>query len=445
MPRLIIGHVDDHSARIWIRGTADHPVGALRVLKAGGRTVFDGSLQLEQRHFYTGVLEVDGLEPGTEYTCEVDFGPDEEAPPEAWTSFPDTSGRFHTFPAPGEEAPLSFLFGSCNLHSLGLFQPPGPAFERLGELAREKECDLMIHCGDQIYADLPFRDRAPDLEHYRDKYLDAWDDCKPARRLLTQLPHYMILDDHEIQNNFRNDMELEKGSVELLKAVSLKAYRAFQHIHNPQTYGSAPLYYAFSFGAVQIFVLDLRTERYAEDPGKQMIDAQQMERFKAWLTRHKDAPKLVVTSVPFVGEVRNTDDKWCSEAYRPQKHEILEHLLEERIERLCFLTGDMHNSYHAELELTEGETTLTLHELMSSPINQLGKNSPGRYHMGNTHDLDGGGSYRATFPTTDGGEPEFYHGHSNAMHVRLGGDTVSWAVYRTKRHREAEITGTFTL
>lgn len=443
MPRLLIGHVTDTTAKIWVRGSERNPVAFVEVVDSQNQPVAEKKKRLEERHFFTGVLDFGGLTPRRVYYCRVTFGRGYNTPADSRESPPDNSGRFRTFPAADSSATLNFIFGSCNLHTLGLINPADPAYRRLAQKAEDESADFMLHCGDQIYYDRPQFNREPSIEAYRGSYLDAWDDSREARKFLTALPHYMILDDHEIRDNFRNDLLLGQGTIDNLKDTAIKVYREFQHLHNPDSYGSECLYYDFSFAGVHFFVLDTRTERW-RDGQSQMIGEQQLERLLAWLDAHRDGVKFVVTSVPFASEIINTDDKWCSFAYRPQREQILEHICEQGIGGLVFLTGDMHNSYHAVMTLRgAGAAPLVIHELMSSPINQLGKQSRSRYRTGEEFELANGWTYSTTFPSA-GGREEFFTGHSNAMHVRVSGRTVDYAVFRTKKTR-IELAGSFTV
>lgn len=442
MPRLIIGHLTGETARVWVRGSADNPVAFVDLLDSSRKVVDSKSARLEERHFYTGVVDFEGLTPRRVYYVRLAFGRGFNTPADAREVPDDSTGRLRTFPAAGAAGKLDFLFGSCNLHTLGPINPPGPAYKRLAAKADAVGADFVLHCGDQIYYDRPRFNRAPDVDDYRRCYLDAWDDNKEARRLLTQLPHYMILDDHEIRDDFHNDMEVKNGSIDTLKDFSLKVYREFQHIHNPQTYGNECLYYDFAFGDLRFFVLDTRTERWRHG-ASQMIGHQQLDRLLAWLSTHRDAVKFVVTSVPFVTEITNTDDKWSSPPYRPQRDRILEHIADEKIPGVVFLTGDMHNSHHAEMTLQRGPDTLVLHELMSSPISQLGKQSRSRYLTDQAFSLSNGWAYSTRFAMSRG-EEEFFTGHSNAVHVSVAGREVGYTVFRTKKSRD-EMTGQFVV
>lgn len=437
MARLIIGHTTDKSVRIWIRGDSRHPAAFLKV--EGGGAVQTDQKVTEAFFGYTSVFDIEGLTPETEYRCSVEFGRSLDDNPVMRVDFGHCNGQFRTFsPASGKRA--KFLLGSCNLHSLGFVQSPDPVFTSLLQVAEEDAVDFMIHCGDQIYYDIPAFGKEPDVGEYRDKYLDAWGDSRPTRKLLTQLPHYMILDDHELVNNFSNDMgsSLVGHGARHIKDIGVRVYREFQHIHNPHTYGSQPLYYSFSVGSIQFFVLDTRTERYTGNGSEkpQIIDDIQMDTFLDWLKSHKDATKFVVSSVPFVAHVENdTDGKWSNPIFREDRERVLNHIFAHDINKVCFLTGDMHNSYHAEMTLKKGSQTIRIDELMSSPLNQIQKTSRGRYKAEvNKESKKGQFNYSSRIT-------QFYNDHSNAMLVTVDGDQVDYEIFRTRKLRRNQMSG----
>ncbi len=378
------------------------------------------------------------LAANRKYICSVSFGRTANTPEDDRVSFSKNTGIFTTAPANGHiNTSLSFLLGSCNLHSLGFISSPDKKYKTISGLIDSKSPSFMLHCGDQIYSDIPFK--SDSIKDYRDKYLDAWEDSDPTREVLTKLPHYMILDDHEIVNNFSNDPDENKYR----KSVALKAYREFVHIRNPQSYGTAPLYYTFNWGNVHFFVLDVRTERYMDEPDNQIIGDEQMEVLKEWLIKYSTDQKFIVSSVPFVGQVRGSKDKWCSNPYKHQREEIIDFIAKENIDRIVFLTGDMHNSYHPEMEIKKSNgKKIVIHELMSSPINQLSKSSTSSYKMNYSSKTAEGTGYTSTI-----GQDSFYNKHSNIMAISLINDQnvsqITFEIFRTSKKKPPEITGTF--
>ncbi len=59
MLNLIIGSVTPTKARIWVRGKGETPVAFLKCSSADGSTSLNKLFELEERHGYTGVIEVD--------------------------------------------------------------------------------------------------------------------------------------------------------------------------------------------------------------------------------------------------------------------------------------------------------------------------------------------------------------------------------------------------
>lgn len=426
MARLIVGHVTAQSVMIWVRGDKKHPVAFVKV-EPGNQNKM---LVLEERHGYTGALEFTDLEPDATYTCEVEFAAEPGAKMARRVDYGHCRGKFKTAPADDSTAPFQFLLGSCNLHSLGIVASPDRAYEELLDRADANDARFMIHCGDQIYYDIPNFMKGPDIDEYREKYLDAWGDSRPTRKFLTQLPHYMIMDDHEITNDFANDMKSPNGrsTPDLYRSMSMKVYREFVHIRQPNIYGAQALYYKFSFGAARFFVMDCRTERFGFTAGsKRIIGDAQLAALKKWLVEHKDAQKFVVSSVPFVMEVLNDEDKWGAPAFLAQRNEVIDHIVEKDIGRLTFLTGDMHSSYHAKMTINGDKV---INELMSSPINQLQKSSLDRYRQRVPQVTGAGNGYTSRIV-------KFFSEHSNAMlvDVDLDEDEISYKIFRTKKSR----------
>ena len=114
-----------------------------------------------------------------------------------------------------------------------------------------------------------------------------------------------------------------------------------------------------------------------------------MKRLLVWLkdTHHKNHVKFIVSSVPFVAEVRsstdeeqrNTDmrqhersmDKWSGKSFKQQREEIIKFIHREKIQKVVFLVGDMHCCYHATMRIGPAHDQITVHELAGGPLYQL--------------------------------------------------------------------------
>ncbi len=258
----------------------------------------------------------------------------------------------------------------------------------------------------------------------------------------------MILDDHELTNNYHADMEPKYGTLAEVTERGLKAYREYQHKRNPRTFGKRVLHYTFDYGRIFFFALDVRTERHPKSSPKRMIGETQMTRFLAWLEAHKNDVKFAVTPVPFVaefGQAPRRKDKWAGPAFKEQRRQILDHLISKGIRKLVFLTGDMHNSYHAEMLLSRGNYSLVLHELMSSPLNQERTSPRTRYETGRPIQIPGGLNCVTTIPKP-GGKEQFLTDQSNVMRIRVEGSRVQFAIHPlTVEGTAPAVKGSFSL
>lgn len=442
MPRLILGHTTERSVKIWVRGDERWPVAFVDVLDSADRKTSPTKvLELNSEEFWTDVSTWEGLSPNRPYRVKVSFGKSSTAIEHERIRDAYTEGRFRTFPTESSAAAFTFLLGSCNLHSLGVIKNPDKPWARVSEVSSANDSRFMIHCGDQIYADIPFYPQ-PDPSFYRRKYLDAWDDCRTARAFLTQTPQYMILDDHEIINNFDEDMSLGSVDVIACRNAAMKAYWEFQHKHNPDTFNPGQprqYYYSFSFGATKFFVLDTRYRRSSSSG--QMIDTTQFQSLKSWLVENVDQLKFIVTSVPFIGQVKRPgNDKWCSPCFAQQRADLFDFLHKNEISKTVFLTGDMHTSYYAKAKLENDDRSIIIHELMSSPINQF------------TPDTELQESYEpvSSLITPSGIKivckivpRSFFGNHSNIMAISVNGDLVRYKIFRTTDSGSAKVSGSF--
>jgi alkaline phosphatase D len=173
----------------------------------------------------------------------------------------------------------------------------------------------------------------------------------------------MILDDHEIEDNWTQD-RVSRDTSRNLYLNAIRAYLSYQWSHGPRTW-EGPLYYTFECNGYPFFVLDTRTQRYTDEDmsladnhllGRPALDPSeptQLDRFLAWLTRQQaqrgPAPKFVVTASVFVpNDVATTkgdakklkDDSWP--AFPETRRAVLDHIVKGNIQNVVFLSGDIH-------------------------------------------------------------------------------------------------------
>jgi alkaline phosphatase D len=231
--------------------------------------------------------------------------------------------------------------------------------------------------GDQIYADMFNRlvpiGLADTYGEFQERYLTAFG-SPYMRRLLRSAPTYMILDDHEIEDNWAKD-RLKERKKRVLFNLAINAYMSYQWSHGPRTFGRR-LYYTFDCAGYPFFVLDVRTQRTKEDIedelddnhllGRRSLDngrTSQLDRLLAWLEQaqktHGNAPKFIVSPSVFVPNgvstlkskvQKNGSDSWP--AFPETRRDVLDCIVKNGIQNVVFLSGDIHCSNIAEMSFS---------------------------------------------------------------------------------------------
>ncbi|MES2691388.1 MAG: alkaline phosphatase D family protein [Bacteroidota bacterium] len=372
MSQLIIGHVSENSAKIWVRGSANNEstttLTASITLKSDLQTISQ-NLTIYKHNNFVGIIEFTDLNPADSgfirmmYTVDIVFKDIARVP----IGF-NSRGSFNTVPR--VEYQLSFLLGS-NL----LQRTPDDGkrvFKNLINIRKKDKPAFMIHAGNQVYIDAPLNKNPIQSEDYIKKYSNAWT-YREASEFFGRIANYNAINDHEIYFRFANDVEYDykPGSYYLREA--LPAYHLFQHNRNPNNFGENKFYYSYNFAGSAFFVLDTRAERYQfvkQGQQRQMISSEQMEALKQWMLEHKDAAKFIVTSVPFI-TIKETDysEYWSAEAFIYQKEELLSFIKSNNIGKTVFLTGQGNAAIHSTLNLKKNNgEMIVLHELMCGPL-----------------------------------------------------------------------------
>lgn len=244
----MVRYVDETSAAIWVETRARCRVS----VHAEGRS-WDAATFAVHGHHYA-LVEVDGLEPGTErpYELRIDGRP---VWPEPDSEYPAPVIATRT---PGR--PLRLAFGSCRTsvpHDSSGNRGHGVDSLRAFALAvaggGDIRPDLLLFLGDQVYADSTSKEmqefirarrdiheepgkELKDYEEYAHLYQLAWTD--PANRwLLSSVPTAMIFDDHDI----RDDWNASRSWKRKMEATSwwqgrivagLGSYWVYQHLGN---------------------------------------------------------------------------------------------------------------------------------------------------------------------------------------------------------------------
>lgn len=386
----ILGYTTHSEARIWLRGDfqivdgrARRCYGVVQYREKGTAQWSDMLLNKLEPHFdFTGVFVLTGLKPRTGYEYRAGwFFADADLDgvakmTQAISEWPVQHLEFRSGSSNASEQ-RSYAVGSCRylLRLFGgtIFDERGDkCFRSIFEQHAQRPLDGMLMIGDQIYAD--------DLKHFGkdvnvDDFLERYRlvfSQEHIQTLMARLPTYMILDDHEIEDNWPSEAAPKDRLTMYPHAVH--AYQIYQCSHSPifnatangRLSGTLPhFWYKFSDGCADWFVMDVRTEReLGRKKSAQIINDAQMQSLLEWLVDGSGRTKFVVSSVPFIPDLKSdADDKWG--AFVDQRDEIISHILDHRVQKVVFVSGDVHCSFTCQLELA-GEPDFKVLQVVSS-------------------------------------------------------------------------------
>ncbi|WP_244491175.1 alkaline phosphatase D family protein [Paramesorhizobium deserti] len=276
------------------------------------------------------------------------------------------------------EAGTSFSLASCQ-YPAGFFDGPvaGRSYVRIAEHLQGTvgiKPRFMLFVGDQVYVDptAGLYDPASEDDRYRLPY-EAWLRQRDVRNALRQIPSFMLLDDHEIVDNWEPLSDPDDETNQETKKRGLEAFQKYQR-------GIRPGLEAFDFDGFHFFMLDTRTERthrkvdnlanahlFASDPAQ---PNNTMERLKDWLST-APGPKFVVTPLMLLPRHRRAvqrdrrldpgnlsslhSDGW--DGYPNSLREVLTHIATNQIHNVVFLSGDEHRGCIATIDLLDAANT----------------------------------------------------------------------------------------
>jgi alkaline phosphatase D len=286
--------------------------------------------RLDATSDFTGHIALQGLPAGRSVFFRV-FSDDKPV---------SVSGRFNTPRVAGQSFVLAFS---------GDMEEKYKPF-RIFDTMDAAKPDYFVHLGDTVYADIPKRDFAPTLAHYRRKHATIRADT-PLQAFLSQCATFAMWDDHEIENDAH-------GGLPQLP-VAEQVFREYWPCASVEKNG---LYRAVQLAPeMDLILLDTRRFRSVQGmpdgPEKTMLGTSQKQWFLNRLKQSKASFKIVATSVPFHG---SSADAWGN--YKTERDEVVEHIKREKISNVVMISAD----YHFAREWSNKRTGI--HEFMAGPL-----------------------------------------------------------------------------
>ena len=384
----IIGHVTTDHARLFIRGDRQDNAtvfAGIRYRPADTQQWSNGIFaKLSERRNMSEVFALNNLSSDTEYEYQAGwFSPmnpvhTQDSVAELPLQWPREIYRLRTRST--AKHARAYIVGSCRYLRMtagiaSLPQLGDRIFASINQLIEgaQPPISATLMTGDQIYVD-DMNLFAPDRE-YKDilsKYRAAFSQPN-IKRLMSSTSTYMILDDHEIEDNWPANASKSDSA---LYRNAMAAYELYQASHSPvhplTTNGQINravlehYWYQFSDGDIEWFVTDSRTRRNLSPEDRRILDEAQEHALLKWLINSPARVKFVVTSVMFYPDRKQPDgDAW--QAFPEQRLRILETLRTRRIKNVVFVSGDVHGSLTARLTHSE-DPDFEVHTIVSSPL-----------------------------------------------------------------------------
>jgi phosphodiesterase/alkaline phosphatase D-like protein len=387
---IVVGHCTDTAARVFCCARKTHT--AARIAWSAAGQIGTQDLELTAASPYNiGVFDLRGLPASARVTYAIDAAAGEAslASPASMLAPQADTRTFRLLPT---SRPLRLGLVSCN----GGFQVADVRrrhlmWRKLRAEIEKGNIDVLIHGGDQIYADAIWmkhdashasRGLTPDAtarvaavtEEYRRWYVErAWD-APDIAAVLAAVPNLMMWDDHDIYDGYgSNDDDDEPPQQAFLKAAA-QAFSEFQTSHGPGALGprGESFLTGFIHGDVGVLLLDTRFNRRWKSGI--VLGAAQLQSVEEWLDAHAARLRhlFVVSSIPIVhakvtaalkliellpGNQGLEDDlreAWTASRNRAECQSLCKRLFgtlaKNRGLQITILSGDVHVGALAEVE-----------------------------------------------------------------------------------------------
>ncbi|MBM7442293.1 alkaline phosphatase [Streptomyces sp. HB132] len=401
-----VGDVTASSALVWVR--SDRP--ARMVVETSATESFRRSRTwhgplIGARTDFTGTTPLHGLPAGEQIHYRVTLAD----PHDPRRTGRPVYGTFRTAPA-GRRDGVRFLW-SGDIAGQGWGINPDIGGYRVYDEMRRLDPDFFLCSGDNIYADgvlepsvtlpdgriwrnitTPEKSKvAETLDEYRGNFrYNLLDDN--LRAFNAQVPSVVQWDDHEVRNNWYpgqilDDARYTEKNVDLLAARSMRAFREYFPV--PTLQGSPNrrrMHRVVRHGPLlDVFVLDMRSFRNANSPGRQpddaigILGAEQLGWLKRELSQSRAVWKVIAADMPLGLVVPDgaTDfeavaqgDPGAPLGRELQIAELLRHIKHRRITGTVWLTADVHytSAQHYAPERAAFKDFAPFWEFVSGPL-----------------------------------------------------------------------------
>ena len=265
---VVVGGVTSNSARFWVRlSTAAEINVELSLSKSFSQIIKGNPVVTSPESDFSGIVDVKGLQPETKYYYNVLVNNNRIDSVERY---------FSTFPLNGSVSTFSFAFGSC--------QQNGASTGNVYNEIVKHQIKFFLQLGDWGYYDTT--DNVPDNNNFfpafysqvQKTYLYRYNINYPMDSLLRTIPVDYVYDDHDFMND--NSSANSSSFFVPYKPNQYSSDFYFKEIPNPDSARinsirgykenmpgyplvneSRGIYHIFTYGNIEVFALDLRSQR----------------------------------------------------------------------------------------------------------------------------------------------------------------------------------------
>jgi len=310
--------------------------------------------------------EVAGLEPAREYHYRFRAGPEVSPVGRTRTAPPEDS----------DDGTLTFALACCQNYAAGHFT----AYEHM---AAQEDLDLVVFVGDYIYegpgqgdigrGQIPPREIFT-LADYRVRYGQYRSDPR-LQAAHARAPWLVVFDDHELDNNWADEVPSDDQPVEeflLRRAAAFQAYYEFmplRKLSEPKGI-DIQLYRRVDWGRLAAFhILDTRQYRdpfacgggfstcpEAFDPNRSILGFEQEDWLSRGFRESRAGWDFITQQGAFVrrwvdkdGELKLKMDAW--DGYVASQQRVTQAWVDAGVRNPVVLSGDIHSHWASDLKL----------------------------------------------------------------------------------------------
>ncbi|WOX25681.1 alkaline phosphatase D family protein [Streptomyces solicathayae] len=400
------GDVTASSGLVWVR--SDRP--ARMLVETAASESFRGARRwygplLGAGSDFTGTTALRGLPPGEQIHYRVTLAD----PDDPRRIGEPVTGTFRTAPARRRDG-VRFLW-SGDIAGQGWGINPDIGGFRAFEEMRGLDPDFFLCSGDTVYADGVVQPSVtlPDGRIWRNvtteekaKVAETLDEYRGnfrynlldhnVRAFNAQVPSIVQWDDHEVRNNWYpgqilDDPRYTEKDVDVLSARALQAFGEYFPVSTLHARGAdRRMHRVVRYGPLlDVFVLDMRSHRNANSPGRQADDttgilgAEQLEWLKRELGRSRAVWKVLAADMPLGLVVPDgatnieaiaQGDPGAPLGRELQIAELLRFIKHRRITGTLWLTADVHytSAQHYAPERAAFQDFAPFWEFVSGPL-----------------------------------------------------------------------------